>query len=231
MKRAILLCGMFLLVLCDVAEANGTKAYRVMNDVINSSMDLATVSDYEPSANDSPSDMMFKCIMRKDKFISARSKLAKYERDGDKVVKQISEVICSGVDVLIGVNGKSLEILRGLSNHDEKYLKDFDYQMAQMRADNKAAWEVIGKGLTMSWPIFVEFKKTENPTGLLPFKITNEERQKLIKKIDDFFAPMLNRYYAYRATVDQGGKGNPADQTWLIVGIDEIRKILVKDSY
>jgi hypothetical protein len=137
-----------------------------------------------------------------------------------------------GIDLLIDGNKQIIKNVRKLSNAQRtEDLKDFQYEAAKILTQNRGAWEAIGKSAAFAWPVYIEYAKTDNPTGPIPFRISDKERKSLIKEIDRMFSDKLDKFYQHRAAVESGREGNPKDQTWVVFGVYGIKKMLSGETY
>jgi hypothetical protein len=187
--------------------------------------------DYEADEKDDLTGVMSKTITRNNRLENAKNSIKNYLDDKNEIVKTISKGMTLGIDLLIDSNNKMIEKIRGMSNLDEKALRDVEYDFARIGAQNKEGWQAIGLSAAWIMAVFAEFGKTENPKGKIPFKISDKERQYLRTEIEKLFKDRLKRFENYRSLQKAGKEGDPNDQTWLIVTVDRIKQTLSVETY
>lgn len=230
-KKAILI-SFIILFLYSSVEAKDSKEYSFMLTVINTLDYLQSVEEENAKEGDDLTEMMSKAMMRNNRLTDAKNSIKPYSKSKDQVISVVIQGFSVGIDLLIDGNNKLIKNVRKLSNaQKEEDLKDFQYEAAKILTQNREAWEAIGKSAALTWPIYIEYAKTENPTGPIPFKISDKERIILIKELDRMFGHKLEKFYQHRAAVENGREGNPKDQTWLIFGVYGIRKMLNGKTY
>ena len=203
-----------------------------MMTVINTLDCLQSVEEENAKDGDNLIEMMSKAMMRNNRLTDAKNSIKPYSKSKDQVISVVIQGFSVGIDLLIDGNNKLIKNVRKLSNaQKEEDLKDFQYEAAKILTQNREAWEAIGKSAALTWPIYIEYAKTENPTGPIPFKISDRERKILIKELDRMFGHKLEKFYQHRAEFENGQEGNPKDQTWLIFGVYGIRKMLNGKTY
>lgn len=230
-KKAILI-SFIILFLYSSVEAKDSKEYSFMLTVINTLDYLQSVEEENAKEGDDLTEMMSKAMMRNNRLTDAKNSIKPYSKSKDQVISVVIQGFSVGIDLLIDGNNKLIKNVRKLSNaQKEEDLKDFQYEAAKILTQNREAWEAIGKSAALTWPIYIEYAKTEKPTGPIPFKISDKERIILIKELDRMFGHKLEKFYQHRAAVENGREGNPKDQTWLIFGVYGIRKMLNGKTY
>jgi hypothetical protein len=181
---------------------------------------------------DSLTEMMSKAMVRNNRLSDAKSTIKPYSKSKDRVISVVVKGFNVAIDLLVDGNNQLIKNVRKLSNAQRtEDLKDFQYEAAKILTKNREAWEAIGKSAALTWPVYIEYAKTENPTGPVPFKISDKERKALVKGIDRMFGDKLDKFYQHRAAVEAGREGNPKDQTWVIFGVYGIKKMLSGETY
>jgi len=88
---------------------------------------------------------------------------------------------------LVGItqaNKALVEILGAASNFNKQ---SFDNKMASIISAKQNAYEMIFNSAGFLLPIVIEGAKSENPSGLIPYKISSEDRDALKKKFNECF--------------------------------------------
>jgi hypothetical protein len=231
MKRAVLITFVVFF-FGSAAEAKDSKEYTFMMTIINVLECLQSVMDEDATEGDGLTEMMSKAMIRNNRLTDAKNIIKPYSKSKDDVVNIVVKGFNVGIDLLIDGNIQFVKNARKLSNAQRtEDLKDIQYEAAKILTQNREAWEAIGKSAVLTWPIYIEYATSENPTGPIPFRISDKERKTLITRIDGMFSDKLDRFYQHRAAVESGREGNPKDQTWVIFGIYGIKKMLSGETY
>jgi secreted Zn-dependent insulinase-like peptidase len=230
--RGVILIAFMVCFLVSAAEAKDSKKYTFMMTIINTLECLQSVVDEDAKEGDSLTEMMSKAMVRNNRLKDAKSTIDPYSKSKDGVINVVVKGFNLGMDLLTDGNNQLIKNVRKLSNAQKaEDLKDFQYEAAKILTQNREAWEAIGKSAALTWPVYIEYAKTENPTGAIPFKISDKERKALIKEIDHMFGDKLEKFYQHRAAIESGREGNPKDQTWVVFGVYGIKKMLSGETY
>jgi hypothetical protein len=176
-------------------------------------------------------EMMANLMTQNQKFGLAKTHIELYATDQEERFSMPAKGIALGIEMHIDANNKALETLRKASNDDFSVLKDLDYQIAQINTIHKQAWEMLSTAATFVIYDIVEPAQSENPSGPLPYRISERERVLLLQRVDDLFGDDLKRFYAQQAAEKKGMKGNPEDSNWLIFAVNYIRETLAAQTY
>jgi secreted Zn-dependent insulinase-like peptidase len=190
--RGVILIAFMVCFLVSAAEAKDSKEYTFMMTIINTLECLQSVVDEDAKEGDSLTEMMSKAMVRNNRLKDAKSTIDPYSKSKDRVINVVVKGFNLGMDLLTDGNNQLIKNVRKLSNAQKaEDLKDFQYEAAKILTQNREAWEAIGKSAALTWPVYIEYAKTENPTGAIPFKISDKERKALIKEIDHMFGDKL----------------------------------------
>jgi secreted Zn-dependent insulinase-like peptidase len=230
--RKVILIAFMACFLVSAAEAKDSKKYTFMMTIINTLECLQSVVDENAKEGDSLTEMMSKAMVRNNRLKDAKSTIDPYSKSKDGVINVVVKGFNLGMDLLTDGNNQLIKNVTKLSNAQKaEDLKDFQYEAAKILTQNREAWEAIGKSAALTWPVYIEYAKTENPTGAIPFKISDKERKALIKEIDHMFGDKLEKFYQHRAAIESGREGNPKDQIWVVFGVYGIKKMLSGETY
>lgn len=129
-------------------------------------------------------------------------------------------------------NDKVISKIRKATNADPGGFKDIEFTIAETNAQKKKAWEMILLAAGWSMPVIIEYPaKTDNPTGKIPFKISEKEKEMLIKRVNELFKVKLERYHNFLRLSKQSKETNSDDSTYIIVGVDKIKEYLATETY
>lgn len=230
MKKLIL--SLFLsLVLAVNVFGSEQKEFSVLWSLIESLHLLDWGASYEISQTDDLSQMMTKLMNQNSKYKSASDIMLQYANEKDEVISVVSKGIIGGALGLVDANNKILDKLRKMSNLDEEGLKDVEYTIAETNTQKKDSWEMILVSAGWSLPLIMEWAKSENPTGKIPFKLSEKDRKLLVNRIDELFGDGLKRYKNFIELSKQGKETNSNDSTYIIAGVEKIRGNLTTETY
>jgi hypothetical protein len=176
-------------------------------------------------------ETMTNLMTQNAKFEQAKAMVADYSHEKEERYSTTSKGMVVGMEMHIEANNTTLDMLRRVSNSDLSALKNFDYEAAKINDKHKQAWEMLSTASMFVIYSIVQPAASSNPTGQVPFRISERERVELLQQLDKLFADDLKKYYAYRGSVKKGLKGNPNDQTWVIFAVDRIRDTLSAKTY
>lgn len=216
------------------AFASNSKPYEFIFGLIETLEYCQMLLDEDQTKDENFVDMMSKSMRRIGYLENGKKTIQPYLNDNDRYISSPSKGINAAMDVLIEGQNKVIQKLRVLSNVTKseqlkEVQKDFQYEVAQILTKNIEAWKIIANAVMITWPVFINYAK-ENDTKV-SFKISDKERKTLIQEIDNRFGKTLAKYRKYRKLVEAGKKGNPDDQTTLIVSVSALRTLLIADTY
>ena len=228
----------FLLLICfifcySLVFAEISKEFSFIWSLLDALHFLDWGSSYELSESDKEIHQMLTKLMNQNaKYEDAANSMKKYINEKDEYISLVAQGINGGALGLISANNKIIDKLRKLSNYDPEGFKDVDYTIAETNVEKKKAWEVILISAGWSLPIIMEYpSKIENPIGKIPLKISDKDREILIKRIDELFAEKLKRYKNFLELSQQGKETNSQNSTYIIAGVEKIREYLVTETY
>jgi hypothetical protein len=231
MKKIIVL---LVLLVLFIGCAKRTSEYQFSWDLLDSLYSCETALYYmEQSRKDSNdvSKILEEEMSANNRFSEAKIAISKYTKDSNQFIQGAAKGVIVGIDIIMDANNKTIQHIRQISNYNENALKDVDFKIAELVSQKKEGWMIIARSASFLMPVIIEGAKSENPTGLIPFKISKDERIKLLKRLNELFKEMLQRFDNYYALKKQGLEGNPEDLTWLSFTVDRIRGMLSFETY
>lgn len=229
--RKIFLTIACLIFCSSLLLAENSKEFSVIWSLIDSLHSLDWGSSYELTENDEVSQMMTKLMNQNSKYELAATTMQEYVNDKDEYLSIVSKGIVAGALGLVDANNTVIDKLRKITNFEEDGLKDVEYTIAKTNAQKKSSWEMIIISAGWALPIIMEPAKTENPTGKIPFKLSEKDRQLLVNRINELFGEKLKKYKNFLELSKQGKETDPNDSTYIIAGIERIRDNLTVETY
>lgn len=214
------------------AEEHSSKGFSVIWSLVDALHSLDWGSSYELSDTDEVTEMLTKLMNQNDKYELASRNMEEYLGDGDEFVSTIAKGLYAGSLSLVEANNKIIDKLRKFSNMEPEGFKDIEYTIAETNTQKKKSWEMILISAGWSLPVIMEYpSKIENPTGKIPFKISEKERKELVRRINELFGEKLTKYKEFLSLSKQGKETNPNDSTYIIAGVEKIREYLITETY
>lgn len=155
--------------------------------------------DYKVDSNDDIMKTMSNLIAANNKFIEAKSSASKSINEGENIAK-FANAIVKSIDELINGNTYIIDEIKKSGKRPE----NFDNLLRMAHDKNRATGGLIFSGI-YSLNLFMGPKeKNKNPNDKLPFKISEEERKLILKRIDTLFADRLKPYDDNKTFKKQG---------------------------
>jgi hypothetical protein len=165
------------------------------------------------------------------KLEEAKAAIQVYTEDEDRYIKMVSTIMHMGIDSIIDCNNKLIEKMQKMADLDEEGLRKIQNSLVKITTQKRDGWQTITISATWLLPIIVGQAQSENPMGPLPFKISKEERQELLKKLDGLFSAKLKEYEEYKKLQEENKQSSLNYQTWLIFTVAKIREMLLSETY
>ncbi|MGH8563484.1 MAG: hypothetical protein ACREXW_05110 [Gammaproteobacteria bacterium] len=230
--KKILSFGCLIMFCSSLVYGDSSKEFSVISDLVESLHLLDWGSSYEVAEGDDITTKLTKLMNQNGKYELAARSMEGYLQAKDKFILDVAEGIYVGALSLVDANAKLIDKIRKATNGDPEGFKDMKYTIAETNAQKKKAWEVILVSAGWSLPVIMEYPATtDNPTGKIPFKISDSEREDLVKRIDELFGEKLERYKKFHKLSKKGKETNPNDSTYIIAGIEIIRDNLSTETY
>lgn len=228
-KLTIIFCFIFLSF--SFVNADSSKNLSFIWNLLDALHSLNWGSSYEVMEGDDITQMLTKFMNQNSKYNVAAKLMKGYIDEKDEFISMVAKGIVKGTLSLVDANDKIISKIRKISNDDPEGFEDVEFTIAETNVQKKEAWEVILLAAGWSMPVIIEFPKNDNPTGKIPFKISEKEKEILIKRINKLFKEKLERYHNFLSLSKQGKETNPADSTYIIAGVDKIKQYLTTETY
>jgi hypothetical protein len=212
-----------------------TKEYLFMISLLESLFDCQWAR--EMFRTDEAGDMM-KMItdltIQNNKFKKDHSSISMDINNDDPYISAISKGLSVGIEVLIDANEQGLKILEDITSKRNiiKGLADHEITLAKIQAQKKLGWDTIYQaaslGPDMIWDMTLDPKDRKGP---VVFRITPEEINDLLIRIDRLFGDDINKFHTARKLQKEKKKHAPEDITSLIMGVIVIRDSLSVKNY
>ncbi len=158
--------------------------------------------------------------------------LADYADNSDEKTREVAEMMRKAISLYLLANQEALKLFSSDKNFSDQMR--VESVAGKISADRKIAISLLSEASTYLIYVLLEFSKTENPQGPIPWKISTEERSKLQIRIGELFGDDLQAYRAWAKDSEQrlkSGKTSEFRNGWIMVAIDHIDSTLRKDNY
>ena len=117
--------------------------------------------------------------------------LKKYLNSKSEIISTTAKADTETGEAITIVNNNFLSYLRNVDLTDISTRPERDYQIAQLVTQKKQAWIMMLKSVGLLFPLIVNSASTTNPTGLIPYKISSDDRKNIMDKIQKLFGEEL----------------------------------------
>lgn len=196
---------------------------EVIDDFLIALENIYFASTYTEVSADSVQVDTLRNLMRQNDFLSrGKDQISKYLSNDDEYISTVAEGITQGASAVIEANNKQITFLRNndVLNVDTSELQ---YQVANYLNAQKKGYELIFISSPFLIYVVGSPAKNENPTGEIPYKISREERQKVLNRIDQLFGDGFQQLEADRAV----GR----DMNAIMLGVENLRNNLSYNTY
>jgi hypothetical protein len=197
------------------------------NDVI-----LALYNYYQASIDvqaglEDVTDLMTTLMKRNTHLREGNNMVEKYQNDKDEVVNTVSKGMMAGASVIIKSNEDLIQFFRTANLNDSRTMQEMNYQIAKAINDRKEGFKLITISSPFIAGLLFEFAESENQKGKIPYKISDDNREKLIQEIDRLFLVQLKAEKVVNSIRKEGER----EYNSILVAVDSIRNNLIYDNY
>lgn len=155
----------------------------------------------------------------------------KYMREGDQYVQQYTNhsneyISVTALGMVTGSKAVQestenlIQYLRGIDEYDPDSYSDLQYQTAKYLSDNKEGFKLIATSAPQITALLWESAQSDNPSGPIPYTVSKEERQRVLKRINELFADDLREY-----------QSSTDSYSSMIFAVDAIKNNIEPDTY
>jgi hypothetical protein len=188
------------------------------------------VENYDISGEDLTT-LMAGIIEQNNHLKTGQNILKDYLKNKDDLYYPVALGISKSFELIIEKNEVVLDTIRGISNNEQNASQDLNYKMAELISTKKQAGQLIVASLGGLIQILVEPARSNPPKGPIHFKISQEEKEALLTRINKLFGDKLKEYDEYNKLRNENKKGDPEALTWTAIGISHIRNTLSCVNY
>ncbi len=207
------------------------QSQTISNNTVGTTLDVlqALADYYVASVTIAEEDEDFTGIMtsllNQNKYLeSGKISIKKHLNSSSEVVQLTTQGMTLGADMVIKANNALVQFIRKTSPNDPNIAQEFQYAVATYLSNQKEGYKTISISSPQIGYLFFEPAKEKNPTGKIPYTITKEERERLLKEIERLFGDELRQYR--RNIENNTGKYNS-----ILFSVDAIYNNLAPETY
>ena len=204
-----LLCGSLLL------YAEVQKEFAFLNDVIDALHYCQRAVTFEPKAENDVTMLATSVRSAIDEFRKAKNCIRRYMDDNDAQVVAVAQGISDGIFLLVNRNNETLEKVRKITDFRPLDITHITFDVEKFRTQTKDGWRLISSSACKAYPEICTIPGECPLHGKIPFKLSRENRENLIAKLDTLFGDLK----------DSG------EHTGILVAITKIRDTLSAETF
>lgn len=158
-------------------------------------------------------------LLNANKYLeSGNVYMEKYLNDSNEVIQVTAQGMVKGANKVIQANNEFINFMRS------DQVTDYEYASANYLSNQKEGYKFISIAAPQFTLLVFEPAKSENPSGKIPYTISETDRKRILKEIERLFGDNLR---SYRADVKaKAGKYNA-----ILFSVDAIYNNLVSETY
>ena len=201
------------------------QSQTVSNSTVDITFDvLQALDNYYVATQDEITDNseivdIMTTLLNANKYLeSGNVYMKKHLNDTNEVVQLVAKGMTTGAKKVIQANNEFIDFMRSGE------LLDSDYAAAKYSSDQKEGYKLIATSAPWITTLIFEPAKSENPSGKIPYAISDANREILLKEIDRLFGGDLKKY---RADV----KAKTGKYNAILFSVDEIYNRIAPETY
>jgi hypothetical protein len=153
---------------------------------------------------------------------SGNSFVEKYTNHQNEIAKLTAQGMILGSQGVIKANNSLLEFLRSLDQQSGS-ISEVEYQMATFLSSQREGYGLITISAPQITGLMFEPAKSDNPTGAIPYTISKEQRNRLLREIERLFGEDLRKE---KIDAQKTGQHNA-----ILFAVQGIQTNLLPDNY
>lgn len=141
----------------------------------------------------------------------------------NQVVQLAGKGMILGATQIITANDELINFFRTVDQSDPKFEQEFAYHLSDYISKEKEGYRNIYISAPQIAYLYFHGASSDNPTGLIPYKISKSDRTTLIKEIDERFADYIKK--------DDINYQKTQTHNAIILTVKQIRNYLEYDTY
>lgn len=211
--------------------SSSTDPFKPSEDTIDVTMDILNALNYYYYATQEPVDegsdfiKIMTSLLNQNKHLETGNKMIKgHLNNSNEVIELATKGMTAGADQVIKANNEIVQNIRNLDPNNSRAAQELEYSIAKYISDQKEGFRMITLAAPQIAYLIFEPAKTETPSGKIPYRITKEERTRILNEIDRLFGEDLKRY-------PKGYDAQAKNYNSILVAVDAIQKNLIPETY
>lgn len=221
--------SVLLLILCFITPlyAHYSNEYSFVFDLLRSLHYCQWAFVYEVKNGGSPIGARYDIMSANYKLKQAKTNILKYADYNEPGIRETTLRMIKGIDALVGRNDKLLWILD--STGSIAFGKTAKDNLEDRNERNKGI-EVISASAEMVF-ILISDPDNNHQTGKIRFKISKEERFRLLKRFDGLFKGLIE-WCSFSASLEKEESGcDSAIKNCMIFDLNRLREVFLVTTY
>jgi len=201
------------------------QSQTVSNSTVDITVDVlqALSNYYVATQNEITEDSeivdIMTAVLNANKYLeSGNAYMKKYLNDTNEVIQVVAKGMTTGAEKVIQANNEFIDFMRSGEPLDS------DYAAAKYSSDQKEGYKLISTSAPWITSLIFEPAKSENPSGRIPYTISDADRKKLLKEIERLFGDDLKKY---RADI----KAKTGKYNAILFSVDAIYNRIAPETY
>ncbi len=222
MLGAVLL-AVFALV-TPVLAGEGSKEFAFLWDVLDALKYCRAAVDFRVTVKIPPKEMIADTEEANLNLERAKHPLDKYSKETDPAITKCAVDLINAIDILVYSNDVLIAKLESVGGLHPYGFENVQAETSRFRSQSKKGWEEFFTSLTADLPPLIKGPLKDLNSGKAPYKISEEERQRLATRIEELFKADV----AQEALPEEGeGEGVKQDiRTRFLEATDTVKQLL-----
>ena len=193
-------------------------------DVLNA-LSLYYVTTQSTLTEDSSTAEMIAELRTSNNYLERGTlRISEYVGDPNEYINVTALGMDTGAKVVIKANEDMVLYLRNNDLEDPANYTEAEYQIGNWSSVQKEGYTTILTAAPWMTPLLYEFADSDNPTGKIPFTISETGRQRILNEIERLFGDELR---LYQLSEEIGAESFNA----ILFAVDAIHDNLATDTY
>ena len=179
---------------------------------------------FPDETNEDPYSAVLFSFMEQNRFIAQGSNfVASCSKDSNEIVQLACGGIILGGTQITTANNTLLNFLRNLDLGDPKLSQETSFRLAENISAQKEGYKNVYVYAPQIGYLYFKGATSDNPTGPIPYLLTKEERDILIKEIDSRFGDYIKE--------DEINYKKTGNHNAVLGAVKQIKSYIVDDNY
>jgi len=184
------------------AWATGSESYRFTYQLLEVLNYCYWVSDYIGRNKTDVVEILKNRHLADGQFSRADLSVGSFVNSQDPWIKKEAGIMKVTIANLKATNQNIINVLSKDMNFKSE--AEIYAHIAELLARQQEAWNLLTEAASYNAYVLINASPTENPTGPIPFRVSEGERKKLLSRIEELFGDEIEAYRDARRQIEQG---------------------------